>query len=173
MATIKPILATAGGRRRLMDVNGHPQGQQADSGDLSPAQYFGLAVLGLFITMSFVWFFYPLCKKAEEEEEEEERTISIIHLGGVDIESPPSSSGQQAAEAEPPPPLDCTWKDGTCSVCLGELAEDGQALKMLMPCKHYFHAACVDQWLRKSKRATCPICRAPTARPAAEEESCS
>ncbi|CAO2150471.1 unnamed protein product [Urochloa humidicola] len=164
-----PILAAAGGRRRLIvhpepplkPNNGQSQGQQPDSGHLSPAESCGLAVC---VVLWVVVLCYAFCKKDEEEEEttssHDQRQLVVF----VDREWPPSLE-QQVAEAEPPPspPLDCTWKDGTCSVCLGELAEDGEALKMLMPCKHYFHAACVDQWLRK--RATCPICRAPTAKP--------
>ncbi|CAO2150305.1 unnamed protein product [Urochloa humidicola] len=163
-----PILAAAGGRRRLSvhpepplnPNNGRSQGQQPDSGHLSPAESCGLAV---FVVLWVVILCYAFCKKDDEEETTSshgQRQPEVF----LDTEWPPSPE-QQAAEAEAPPPLDCTWKDGTCSVCLGELAEDGEALKMLTPCKHYFHAVCVDLWLRKSKRATCPICRAPTAKP--------
>ncbi|CAM0149569.1 unnamed protein product [Urochloa decumbens] len=161
-------MAAAGGRRRLLVVlpepplvepNNYGQSQgnhEAYSGDVStaPSWVFALVLVVSLVVALVVWLCCCLIsKKAEEDEEDsvshDERQPEVA----VDIESPP------------PPPLDCTWKDGTCSVCLGDLVDDGEALKMLMPCKHCFHAACVDQWLRKS--ATCPICRAPTAKPKA------
>ncbi|KAL5200621.1 hypothetical protein ABZP36_021824 [Zizania latifolia] len=43
-----------------------------------------------------------------------------------------------------------------CAVCLDELGE-GELVRMLPSCKHYFHASCVDVWLLA--RATCPVCR--------------
>ncbi|KAG0264893.1 hypothetical protein BGZ95_003473 [Linnemannia exigua] len=42
----------------------------------------------------------------------------------------------------------------SCSICLGEY-EDLDELRHL-PCDHYFHQECVDEWL-KLKR-TCPLC---------------
>ncbi|CAL4982463.1 unnamed protein product [Urochloa decumbens] len=153
MARIKPIiLGAAGGRRLLLVVlpepndYGQSQGhQEAYSGDISTAPSWGFALLLVvpFVAVLVAWL---CCCLISKKAEDEEQTASVAH----DIESPP---------------LDCTWKDGTCSVCLGDLVDDGEALKMLMPCKHCFHTACVDQWLRKN--ATCPICRAPTAKPKA------
>ncbi|CAO1940218.1 unnamed protein product [Urochloa humidicola] len=148
---MKPIIvAAAGGRRRLV-VLPEPilvepndgQRQEADSGDLSaPPPSWALALIFLpLVAVLLAWLCCAICKKAEEEE-----TASI---GGHDERQP---EVQVAVDMVP---------SGTCSVCLGELDDDdGEALKMLMPCKHYFHTACVDEWLRKS--ATCPICRAPT-----------
>jgi len=42
-----------------------------------------------------------------------------------------------------------------CSVCLSNFHK-GQRLRVL-PCGHYFHQACVDQWLMKT--CACPLCR--------------
>jgi hypothetical protein len=46
---------------------------------------------------------------------------------------------------------------GDCCVCL-EAYRAGDRCRVLPGCEHGFHAACVDSWLRKSRR--CPICRA-------------
>lgn len=46
---------------------------------------------------------------------------------------------------------------GECPVCLSVFT-DGEKLRQLSCCKHYFHADCIDLWLRN--RFTCPICRA-------------
>jgi hypothetical protein len=62
------------------------------------------------------------------------------------------------------PPLVCTyrkadgWREGSCGVCLADLA-DGEAVRVLPACMHYFHAACVGECLRAHH--TCPLCRAP------------
>ncbi|CAN6382163.1 unnamed protein product [Urochloa humidicola] len=184
MSATKPILTAAGGRRRLivdlpdppLAPNGKPEGQQeGDSGGLSPAQSSGILLLFIvLVAIVITSLFYHICKKAEEEQE---RTTSSNGAGeGRHRMRRPRQQQQQATavpevvavdmEKEEAAALDCKytaaegWEEGTCSVCLAEL-EDGEALKMLIPCKHYFHTACVDEWLRKS--ATCPICRAPAA----------
>lgn len=41
-----------------------------------------------------------------------------------------------------------------CAVCLSEY-DEGDLLRRL-PCCHYFHRRCADQWLLRSKR--CPLC---------------
>merc|ERR1711964_599225 len=58
--------------------------------------------------------------------------------------------------------------DKECSVCLTEIlgnyTDDGQKPKSL-PCKHTFHTACVDQWIRTKPSAAgaCPECRGRVA----------
>lgn len=43
-----------------------------------------------------------------------------------------------------------------CVVCL-ESFEAGDRCRLLPPCRHSFHAKCVDSWLLKC--SVCPICR--------------
>jgi len=43
-----------------------------------------------------------------------------------------------------------------CAVCLCEF-ERGDRVRML-PCRHEFHAGCIDRWLLEQNR-TCPCCR--------------
>ncbi|CAO1940519.1 unnamed protein product [Urochloa humidicola] len=189
------LAAAAGGRRRLIvDLpdppsapNGEPQGQPqtAGSGGLSPAQSSGIVLLFLLLVGVVVAsLLYHICKKAADEQQQstssnggegrrpraprrprrQQQAAAVPEVVAVDMMESPSS--EQQAEL----PLDCKykaaegWEEGTCSVCLAEL-QDGEALRMLMPCMHYFHAACLDEWLRKS--ATCPICRAPCTAAAA------
>ncbi|CAM0149570.1 unnamed protein product [Urochloa decumbens] len=190
MIPTKPILGAAGGRRRRLIVdlpdpplapNGEPQGLQAaaDSSGLSPAQSSGILLLFLLVVALVIAFlFNSICKKAEEEHRQQ-ATSSHGGEGGRRPRQRPPQQRQAAAvpevavdmqQAEAEAALDCKykasepWEEGTCSVCLAEL-EDGEALKMLMPCMHYFHTACLDEWLRKS--TTCPICRAPCTAAAA------
>ena len=44
-----------------------------------------------------------------------------------------------------------------CPVCLEDFNGAGKAPLRELPCKHLFHAGCVDRWLRDSPR--CPVCR--------------
>lgn len=44
----------------------------------------------------------------------------------------------------------------SCSVCMEKYTQ--QQLTRTLPCKHSFHAACIDQWLLQSTPA-CAICR--------------
>ncbi|XVF53067.1 hypothetical protein PTKIN_Ptkin05aG0069700 [Pterospermum kingtungense] len=44
----------------------------------------------------------------------------------------------------------------TCPICLGEY-EAKERLRTIPDCKHYFHAVCIDEWLKLN--AACPLCR--------------
>ncbi|XP_076931123.1 putative RING-H2 finger protein ATL21A [Bidens hawaiensis] len=46
--------------------------------------------------------------------------------------------------------------DDTCPICLSKY-EPKDTLRTIPECNHYFHAGCIDQWLKLN--ATCPICR--------------
>jgi len=59
--------------------------------------------------------------------------------------------------------------DAMCSICLSEY-RDGEMLRVMPECRHGFHVACLDSWLRRS--GSCPVCRSspiptPTATPLA------
>ncbi|CAN6348326.1 unnamed protein product [Urochloa humidicola] len=49
-----------------------------------------------------------------------------------------------------------------CAVCLSAFEPDAW-LRLLPACRHAFHAACIDTWLRTS--LACPICRAAVSSP--------
>nr|CAB3470601.1 unnamed protein product [Digitaria exilis] len=44
-----------------------------------------------------------------------------------------------------------------CVVCLQEL-EDGDVVRVLPACRHFFHDRCIDAWL--CAHSSCPVCRA-------------
>ena len=53
--------------------------------------------------------------------------------------------------------LDSLSKDHpSCEICLGDYAE-GEMLRIL-PCMHFFHRECVDEWLL-GRDQVCPLCR--------------
>ncbi|KAL5989556.1 hypothetical protein ACLOJK_010448 [Asimina triloba] len=43
-----------------------------------------------------------------------------------------------------------------CAVCLSGL-EEGEMVRILPPCMHFFHGNCIDVWLQSN--STCPVCR--------------
>eukprot|EP00696_Hemimastix_kukwesjijk_P007557 gnl/Hemi2/1955_TR699_c0_g1_i1.p1 gnl/Hemi2/1955_TR699_c0_g1~~gnl/Hemi2/1955_TR699_c0_g1_i1.p1 ORF type:complete len:485 (+),score=89.42 gnl/Hemi2/1955_TR699_c0_g1_i1:114-1568(+) len=47
--------------------------------------------------------------------------------------------------------------DQTCVVCMSDL-KLGEKVRVL-PCKHFYHVECIDEWLRRNK--TCPVCKHP------------
>lgn len=46
--------------------------------------------------------------------------------------------------------------DATCTICLAEYLPK-ETLRSIPECNHYFHATCIDEWLRMN--STCPLCR--------------
>ena len=47
---------------------------------------------------------------------------------------------------------------GECSVCLEGYPECSRVTTL--PCKHSFHAECIEPWLRQQgMSATCPLCK--------------
>ncbi|KAH6763332.1 hypothetical protein C2S52_020765 [Perilla frutescens var. hirtella] len=44
----------------------------------------------------------------------------------------------------------------TCSICLSDY-QPKETLKSIPECNHYFHASCIDEWLKLN--GTCPLCR--------------
>lgn len=43
-----------------------------------------------------------------------------------------------------------------CSICLDSLTAGAEVL--LLPCKHFFHKVCMEEWLKQG-RAICPFCK--------------
>ncbi|MFS7913763.1 putative transcription factor C2H2 family [Helianthus anomalus] len=46
--------------------------------------------------------------------------------------------------------------DSTCVICLSDY-KPKESLRTIPECNHYFHADCIDEWLKLN--ATCPVCR--------------
>lgn len=49
---------------------------------------------------------------------------------------------------------DIAEEDAVCVICLSSY-EENEKLKKL-PCKHHFHADCIDEWIRVNR--SCPLC---------------
>ncbi|KAG7402026.1 hypothetical protein PHYBOEH_007240 [Phytophthora boehmeriae] len=62
--------------------------------------------------------------------------------------NPESASPQQNSP-------DAVSNEDVCPICLIEF-EDGEDVRNL-PCKHIFHVACIDEWLKRN--TSCPMCK--------------
>ena len=75
--------------------------------------------------------------------------VVISGLDGRTIESYPKTQLGESGRLPKP-------HDNTCPICLSEYqAKD--TLRTIPDCNHYFHASCIDEWLKMN--ATCPLCR--------------
>lgn len=96
-------------------------------------------------------------------------SYSVDARGPVDDDDdeaamPAPRKGVDRAALEKLPTVPFAFEDGDgqdgerpeCAICLAEFAP-GDEVRVLPPCAHAFHAACVDTWLLCT--STCPSCR--------------
>ncbi|KAL6533590.1 hypothetical protein OROHE_013423 [Orobanche hederae] len=74
---------------------------------------------------------------------------SAYGLDGPTIESYPMTILGESCRLPKP-------SDGTCPICLSDY-QPKETLRSIPECNHFFHANCVDEWLKLN--ATCPLCR--------------
>ncbi|XP_020224560.1 putative RING-H2 finger protein ATL21A [Cajanus cajan] len=73
----------------------------------------------------------------------------VMGLDGATIEKYPKTLIGESGRLLKP-------NDNTCAICLSEY-EPKETLRSIPECNHYFHADCIDEWLKLN--ATCPLCR--------------
>ncbi|KAJ6703456.1 RING-H2 FINGER PROTEIN ATL20-LIKE [Salix viminalis] len=76
-------------------------------------------------------------------------SVLITGLDAPTIESYPKTQLGDSGRLPRP-------NDNTCPICLSEY-QPKDTLRTIPDCSHYFHANCVDEWLKMN--ATCPLCR--------------
>uniref|UniRef100_J3NAF2 RING-type E3 ubiquitin transferase n=1 Tax=Oryza brachyantha TaxID=4533 RepID=J3NAF2_ORYBR len=86
----------------------------------------------------------------DEEEEEEADSVDMMSL---------SSQAKLVQVVVCPYRKAEEWREAMCPVCLSDFA-DGEAVRVLPECMHYFHVECIGTWLRAN--TSCPLCRAET-----------
>jgi len=131
----------------------------------------GAFAILVLVLLPFLRLFLDMCKEEQQADGGRRRRDDEEAAGGGDDTDRAVWQQQQqqlpaAEQAAAGPPLVCTyrradgWRESSCGVCLSELA-DGELIRVLPACMHYFHGGCVQEWL--SAHATCPLCRAPLA----------
>ncbi|KAL8521271.1 hypothetical protein ACS0TY_011707 [Phlomoides rotata] len=77
---------------------------------------------------------------------------TIRSAGGLDrptIESYPTTVLGESCRLPKP-------SDGSCPICLSDY-QPQETLRSIPECNHYFHADCIDEWLKLN--GSCPVCR--------------
>ena len=97
------------------------------------------------------------------------RLLAIEHAHAARL----GGGGDAGAAALAPPAPPVAFDAPTCSICLEDLvapgtvaaavaAQGGPGAALTLPCRHRFHAACLDLAFGAGVgRNTCPLCRAP------------
>ncbi|XP_061361026.1 putative RING-H2 finger protein ATL21A [Gastrolobium bilobum] len=76
-------------------------------------------------------------------------SVVVMGLDGAAIERYPKTQLGESGRLPKP-------NDNICSICLCEY-QPKEMLRTIPECNHYFHANCIDGWLKMN--ATCPLCR--------------
>ncbi|XP_016651066.1 PREDICTED: putative RING-H2 finger protein ATL21B [Prunus mume] len=117
-----------------------------------------LGVLGLLLTTAFFLRLMRTCGRVQQP---------IVELSTITNQQPPAvmkGLDDATIESYPKIQLGQSWElpepnDNTCPICLGTY-KSKETLRTIPECNHYFHANCIDEWLRRN--ATCPLCRNPS-----------
>ncbi|XWS50087.1 hypothetical protein CRYUN_Cryun12cG0058300 [Craigia yunnanensis] len=75
--------------------------------------------------------------------------VIVAGLDGPTIESYPKTKLGDSGHLPKP-------NDNTCPICLSEY-QPKETLRTIPECNHYFHANCIDEWLKMN--SSCPLCR--------------
>lgn len=117
-----------------------------------------LGVLGLLFTTAIFLRLMRTCGRVQQP---------IVELSTITNQQPPAvmkGLDDATIESYPKIQLGQSWElpepnDNTCPICLGTY-KSKETLRTIPECNHYFHANCIDEWLRRN--TTCPLCRNPS-----------
>jgi hypothetical protein len=123
-----------------------------------------IILVGFVVLIVLVKAIRGLCRRRPEHRHQEQ-VRGDEGSNSPNVGADPRAAAS-SAEVHAAGPVVCMYRKGdggqeaTCPVCLSDFA-DGEAVSVLPACMHYYHPACIDQWLRA--RTTCPLCRAAPA----------
>ncbi|XP_034217457.1 RING-H2 finger protein ATL22-like [Prunus dulcis] len=113
-----------------------------------------IGITGLFFLVIVIMFRLGACGRVNRPIIElsaiphPQPSAVIMGLDDSTIDSYPKTQLGESLELPKP-------NDNTCSICLGNY-QPRETLRTIPECNHYFHANCIDEWLRRN--ATWPIC---------------
>ncbi|XP_008239036.1 PREDICTED: putative RING-H2 finger protein ATL21A [Prunus mume] len=139
-----------------------PHSKSGPSGLSSAAQngiMLGVGIPALFCVIGLSFYFHNRMRAPDQLRQpvsadvpnRQPPVLAISGLDGPTIESYPTTELGETWELPYP-------NDNTCPICLAEY-QAKETLRAMPECNHYFHASCIDEWLKMN--ATCPLCRNP------------
>ncbi|OIW04111.1 hypothetical protein TanjilG_00671 [Lupinus angustifolius] len=136
--------------------NWHHDGGAIDdeSLEIRGRKFFFLLVLFVIVLFTIVFFLYVrwICRP---------QAFSSFRRRHA-LQTPPSSQGLAAETIKKLPIVlhqTSSDQDSACECCICLSAfRDGEKVKVLPGCEHWFHCECVDKWLMN--HSNCPLCRA-------------
>ncbi|XP_076886534.1 putative RING-H2 finger protein ATL21A [Bidens hawaiensis] len=149
-----------GGTCGLNSEEGQIVCHDSSRGIATSAKYGLILGIGLPVSIGFIML---VCYRASRARERiENHHESINHFSIAIIPQPPSTTGLSGPIIKSYPKTvfgeSCRLPndDNTCAICLSEY-KPKESIRIIPKCKHYFHADCIDEWLKLN--ATCPVCR--------------
>jgi hypothetical protein len=115
-----------------------------------------------FIMFMFMFVQFGLCFVGgnQRQRRDGQHHVSIAPLRGLTPEELEALPQRVLCESD-----EQLGEENVCSICLLDFCS-GEEVRDL-PCKHFFHKACVDSWL--AAETTCPLCRV-SCRPTVAEQ---
>ena len=82
-----------------------------------------------------------------------------MEAGEAVVEAEPVAGAGAAAASAAAAADGGDGEEEECCLCMEPFRRDDQV--RLLPCKHFFHAACVDQWFetKRYQVRSCPLCK--------------
>lgn len=80
-------------------------------------------------------------------------SVSLNGIGNT-VEDEEVSDTEDQLQSLPVSRYSARGKDTRCSICLTDFTRSDPVKRL--PCLHYFHPDCIDNWLRRE--AKCPLC---------------
>ncbi|KAI3823694.1 hypothetical protein L1987_05134 [Smallanthus sonchifolius] len=159
-----PACRSCGNEGRVCGNEDEQTGCLGSSRGFPTSAKYGLSLgIGVPVSVCLIGLICYAASRARDYSESETTRNQSIDLFSISIiPQPPSRMGLDGATIESYLKTElgesCRLPndDSTCAICLSEY-KPKESLRTIPECNHYFHADCIDEWLKLN--ATCPVCR--------------
>ncbi|GKE51498.1 putative RING-H2 finger protein ATL21A [Tanacetum coccineum] len=152
---------TCGFKNDYGETNCIASSSSSSNGGISRGAKYGLSLgIGIPGLVFLIGLVNYIIGKVGNYNQDQRQNIEL--LSNAISRRPPSTTGLDRPTIESYPRTvlgeDCELpKDhGTCAICLSDY-KPKDAVRTIPECNHYFHADCIDEWLKIN--VTCPVCR--------------
>ncbi|KAI7725278.1 hypothetical protein M8C21_026076 [Ambrosia artemisiifolia] len=122
---------------------------------------YGLSLgIGVPVSVCLIGLICYAATRARNYSETRHQSMDLFSIGIIPQPSSRTGLDQTTIESYPKTTLGESCRlpteDNTCAICLSDY-KPKESLRTIPECNHYFHADCIDEWLKLN--ATCPVCR--------------